>query len=210
MSDPLTPAEAAFLLKPSSSSAAQCLQAALLTLLDRGYLELGETGTFFNEKTLRLKRGDLSLLPEHLSEVMTALSVFENGPVLTSSEVARALQRTFGAGYDTYIHEVLAPDVIRRGLVMREERKLLWLIPYTKYEHTPLGRARADRIAKLMDELGNLGDLLRRSPMRAEQLAKAAGVLLVLSPAARAHAATLKAMLQRNDNGDGGAGSGGG
>jgi hypothetical protein len=139
-------------------------------------------------------------LPAHLTVVVAALR--RAGDELKASEVAKALQSAFGTDYRHYIHADLAPSLISGGLLQREDRRFLGLIPYTKYNLTPDGQSRVKPIAQLMAELGHMKRLIREETDHALQLALAAGVLLVLSPAARAQADKLKAMLQ--DKGDGG------
>jgi hypothetical protein len=200
-SELLSPAEAALLLEPSSFSGGKCLQAALLTLLGRGHVEIGETGTFLTHRTMRVRDGDGEALAPHIAVVKHALMAEGRHRVLKASEVARTLQRAFGSDYRQYVHEKLAPELIGGGLLRREDRKFLGLIPYVKYHRTVEGQRRADRLAELMGELGNMKRLVRDNPYRARRLAEAAGVLLVLSPAARAQAPKLKAMLERETDG---------
>lgn len=199
--DLLTPAEAALLLKPSSFSGGKCLQAALMTLLARRHVELGEAEGIFKQKTLRVRESEGDALPAHLSAVKHALMAEASYRELKASDVVRALQRAFGSDYRRYVHERLAPGLIRHGLLRREDRKFLGLIPYVKYLLTAEGQERADRIAAVVDELGDIKRILRDDPARARQLAQAAGILLVLSPAARAEAGKIKAIMQSNSDG---------
>ena len=53
-----------------------------------------------------------------------------------------------------------------------------------------------------MDELGGMKRLLRENPYRPRRLAESAGVLLVLSPAAKAQLPKIRALLDRG-SGDG-------
>jgi hypothetical protein len=117
--------------------------------------------------------------------------------VLRSNEVAKVLQKTFGSDYRRYVHDTVAPELISRGLLRREDRKFLGLIPYVKYQRTVSGESRAKRLAELMDELGGMKRLLRENPNRARRLAESAGVLLVLSPAAKAQLPKIKELLDR-------------
>jgi hypothetical protein len=202
-SELLSPAEAALLLEPSPFSGGKCLQAALLTLLGRGHVEMGETGTIFTHRTLRVRDGDGDALPPHVAAVKHALMAEGRNRVLRSNEVAKALQTAFGSDYRRYVDDKVAPELIACGLLRREDRKFLGLIPYVKYVRTLSGESRAKRLTELMDELGGMKRLLRENPHRARQLAQSAGVLLVLSPAAKAQFPKIKELLDRG-SGDGG------
>ena len=202
-SELLSPAEAALLLEPSAFSGNKCLQAALLTLLGRGHVEIGEAGKFSTHRTLRVRDGDGEALPPHVAAVKHALLAEGRNRVLKASEVAKTLQGAFGSDYRGYVHDEVAPELIGRGLLRREDRKFLGLIPYAKYLRTLSGESRAKQLTELMDELGGMKRLLRESPYRARQLAESAGVLLVLSPAAKAQLPKIKELLDRG-SGDGG------
>ena len=201
-SELLSPAEAALLLEPSAFSGNKGLQAALLMLLSRGHVALGETGKWSKRRTLRVRDGNEDGLPHHVAAVKHVLMAEGRDRVLQSTEVAKALQSAFGSDYRRYVHDNLAPELIQRGLLTREDRRFLGIFPYVKYRRTASGEARARHLSALMDELGQMKRLVRSSPDRAISLAMAAGVLLVLSPAARAQIPKLRDMLERS--GDGG------
>lgn len=203
-SELLSPAEAALLLEPSSFSGGKCLQASLLTLLGRGHVELGETGKIITHRTMRVRDGDGEALPPHVAAVKHVLMAEGRNRVLKASEVAKALQRAFGSDYRRYVHDQVAPELIALGFLRREDRKFLGLIPYVRYERTLSGHSRAKQLSELMDELGGMKRLLRENPYRARQLAESAGVLLVLSPAAKAQLPKIRELLDR-DSGDGSA-----
>ena len=202
-SELLSPAEAALLLELSSFSGSKCLQAALLTLLGRGHVELGETGKIFTHRTLRVRDGDGEALPPHVAAVKHAMMAEGRHRILRSNEVAKALQKAFGSDYRRYVHDKVAPELIARGLLRRKDRKFLGLIPYVKYQRTLSGESRAKRLSELMEELGGMKRLLRENPYRARRLAESAGVLLVLSPAAKAQLPKIKDLLDRG-SADGG------
>src|SRR3990170_5323247 len=171
---PLLPAEAALLIEPKRSSAGKCLQAALLTLLGRDHIMIGETrGWFVTRRTLRLMPGDGERLPSHLSVLKNALAT-ERGSLLKSNEVVQALQKYFGNDYRRYVHDHLAPELIARGLLVREDSRWLGLIPYVRYRRTPSGEARAAPLLRLIGDTENMKTLIRSDPDRAVELARAA------------------------------------
>ena len=191
----LLPAEAALLVEPRRSSAPQCLQAALLTLLGRGHIAIEEEGRLLKTRYLRLWPGDGDPLPQHLATVKNALDVYTRFGRTRSDQAVRSLQKAFGNDYRKYVHDILAPPLISRGLLKREERKFLGLIPYYHYERTTAGEAKARPLIRLLDEAGGIKKLIRNDPDRAIRIAQVAGVLLVLSPAAKAQIPKLKALM---------------
>jgi hypothetical protein len=200
---PLLPAEAALLIEPRRSTATQCIQAALLTLAGRGHIAIEEEGRLLKTRYLRLCPGDGELLPRHLATVKNAVDVNSRFGKVRSDQVVRGLQKAFGNDYRKYVHDVLAPPLISAGLLRREERKFLGLIPYFSYERTPAGEAKVGRLVRLIEEAGGMKKLIRTDPDRAMLIAHLAGVLLVLSPAARAQLPKLKALMAERGS-DGG------
>lgn len=197
----ITPAEAALLLKPRRGSATSCVQCALLALLAKGHVALQDGEGLFGKKRLLRRPGDGSLLPGHHRAVKDALFAGNRDDV-TANEAAAELRRAFGSDHGRYVHQHVAPALIHRGLLTREDRKWLGLVPYTHYEHSAEGRRRADQIGALLDELAGMKKLVRDDPYRARRLLEAAGILVILSPQARAQAKKLKEML-REGSGDG-------
>lgn len=207
----LTPAEAALLLKPRRGSGTSCLQCALLTLVARNHLSINDGGGLFGQKQLLRGPGDGLALPAHHQAVMDA--VFADGRTSAgASEVSSALRNVFGADHGGYVHDHVAPALIARGLISRSDRKWLGLIPYIHYELSAEGRRRAQYIGALLDELAQMKSLVRSDPHRARRLLEAAGVLVILSPQARAQAKKLKLLVQERSDGAtvtyGGEGSG--
>ena len=122
----LTPAEAAFLLAPKLSSANKCLQAALLSLLSTGRIAINQPHSVFKETALVATRDaptTAETLPSHLKVVEEALSSYGAGDRLVSSEVLQALQKRFGWDFRRYIHDELAPALVRRELLIRKDGK---------------------------------------------------------------------------------------
>jgi len=201
---PLLPAEAALLVEPSRSSAPQCIQAALLTLLGRGHIAIEEQGRFLKTRFLRVRPGDGEPLPRHLATLKNALDVYTRFGMVRSDQAVRSLQKAFGNDFRNYVHDILAPPLISRGLLKREERKFLGLIPYFHYERTIAGEAKARPLIRLIEEAGGIKKLIKSDPDRAIRIAQAAGVLLVLSPAAKAQIPKLKALMADRGSDGGG------
>lgn len=196
--DRLTPPEVALLVEPRAGSVGLCLQAALLTLMSRNLLTLEREGKWINRRFLRLGRGDAASLPRHLGVVLQALQPNAVGGRIEARAAATALRKAFGNDFRAYVHDVLAPPLIGSGLLEREDRRFLGLIPYARYQRTPSGEARVAPVQRILDQAKRLRRTARDEPDRALAIAQAAGILLVLSPAARAAIPRLKqALAQR-------------
>lgn len=204
MADPrMSPAEAAFLVEPSVSSAGRCLQAALLTLLGQGHVEFGEKGSLLSDRMLHLRLGDGRPLPQHIAAVRNALRDYRSGTSsLTRTHVIHALQKRFGLGYGRYVHDHVAPALIERGHLRLERKRFLGLIPYRHYERTTQGYGAAAPLRRLIDEIDDLPSWIAADPDRALAMARSAGILLILSPKARRQIPKLRKLVQSRD-GDG-------
>lgn len=200
----LTPAEAVLLLAPTSSSAGTCVQAALLSLLDAGRIAVEPASGPLKRPALVLTRPTAppgAPLPAHLVAVEEALSGYGKGPRLIAAQVLHALQGRFGHGFGRYVHDELAPSLIRRGLLTRLDDKWLGLFPRIRYQRTPNGDALAAPLERLVAALARVPSLVKTDPDQALRLARSAGVLLVLSPASRRQIPRLRKMLaERGDD----------
>lgn len=202
----LTPAEAGLLVDPGTDLASRCIQAALLSLLDAGRIEFEPSSNPFKQSALRLRSlGAVSAapLPAHLEALELALIDYGKGDRLVSTQVVHALQKRFGYGFGRYVHDELAPGLIRRDLLLREEYKWLRLFNRVRYRRTARGDALAAPIERLMAAVEDLPSLIAADPERALRLARSAGVLLIMSPKARRQIPRLRKLLAERvgDNG---------
>lgn len=198
----LTPTEAAFLLAPKSRSARECLQAALLSLLSSGRIAIEQSNSVFKETALILTGNETARpLPSHLKAVDEALTSYGGGDRLVSSKVLQALQKRFGSDYRRYVHDEVAPALIRRDLLLRKDSKWLGLFPKISYEHTPRGAAITAPLDRLMSAVNQVPSLIESDPDEALRVALAAGALLVMSPPARRQLPALRKLLtERGDD----------
>lgn len=196
----LTPAEAGLLLAPGAGVATQCIQAGLLSLLAAGRIEFERSTGLFSPAALRLLSGSGGAnerLPSHLAALEHVLIDYGKGDRLVGAQVAHAFQQRFGYGYDRYVHDEVAPGLVRRGLLTRTEHKWLGLIPRVRYHRTARGDALAAPLERLMAAVDDLPSLIRADPDRAIRLARSAGVLLVMSPKARRQIPKLRKLLAK-------------
>lgn len=194
----LTPAEAGLLLDPGTDVAGKCIQAGLLSLLDAGRIKFERSPGLFRQPALRLlsgSRGSLTPLPSHLQALEHALVAYGKGDRLVSTQVVRALQKSFGSDFGRYVHEELAHGLIRRDLLVREDYKWLGLFNRVRYRRTARGDALAMPIERLMAAVEDLPSLIASDPERAIRLARSAGVLLIMSRKARRQIPRLQKLL---------------
>lgn len=200
----LSPAEAGLLLDPGTNVASRCIQAGLLSLLDAGRIEFEPSTGLFGESALRVssRSGSGASLPSHLAALERALLDQGKGDRLVSSQVVQAFQQRFGYGYGRYVHDELAPGLIKRDLLVREDYKWLGIFSRVRYRRTAGGDALAMPIERLMAEIEDLPSLIKADPERAVRLARSAGVLLIMSPKARRQIPKLQKLLaeRREDN----------
>ncbi len=200
----LTPIEAALLLAPTSGSATKCLQAALLSLLSTGRIAIEEASGQFKQSALLLKGAappPVEQLPSHLRAVEEALQANGKGNRLTSSEVLHTLQKRFGYGFARYVHDEVAPSLIKRDLLTRQDGKWIGLFPRISYQRTTRGAALAVPVERLVADVERVPSLIDTDPNQALNVALSAGVLLVMSARARRQIPALRKLLaERGDD----------
>lgn len=193
----LTPVEAGLLLDPGTGVASQCIQAGLLSLLDAGRIEFERSSNLFKQPALRIASSSGPPLPGHLEALESALVDYGKGDRLVSTQVVHALQKRFGYGYGRYVHDELAPGLVKRDLLVREDYKWLRFFNRVRYRRTARGDALAVPIERLMAQIGDLPSLIAADPERAIRLARSAGVLLIMSPKARRQIPKLQKLLAK-------------
>jgi hypothetical protein len=184
----LTLAQAAFLLNPAARTAGLCVESGLLQLLAvRRVTVDAPTGILKDLRlTLAEHAGDSDHpLPPHLAALEAALRQVAAHRSLTGLEVASALQDRFGSGYERYLHDEIAPSLIGRGLLTRRDDKLLRLFPRIRYTRTAQGEKLTAAIELRRSAVDAIPRLLRTDPAQAIRVARSAGPLILLSPAAR-------------------------
>lgn len=200
----ITPAEAALLLAPSSGTASKCLQAALLSLLSAGRIAIEQSSSMFKQSALLLNAAPPPTtppLPSHLIALQEALQAYGKGDRLVSSQVLHALQKRFGYGFERYVHEEVAPGLIKRALLTRKDSKWLGLFPRITYQRTGRGDALFAPIERLMLAVEEIPSLIDRDPDQALRIARSAGVLIIMSHKARRQIPALKKLLaERGDD----------
>jgi hypothetical protein len=159
-------------------------------------------GKWFKRSYLCLQPGEIAALPRHLGTVWYALEPHAHGGQIDTSQTAKALRQAFGSDLRGYVGDVLAPPLVQAGWLRQEQRRFLRLIPYQTLERTPAGEARVRPMLRLLEEAKGIRKLLRDDPDRALSLAQAAGIMLVLSPQARAAIPKLKQLLADHSGGD--------
>lgn len=107
----------------------------------------------------------------------------------------------FGIGFGRYVHDAVAPGLIKRRLLTRTESKVFGLFPRIRYQRSPSGDALARPLERLMLAVEQVPSLIESDPIQAMRLARSAGVLLVMSPNARKQIPKLRKMfVARSDD----------
>jgi hypothetical protein len=199
----LTLAEAAFLLAPTASSASKCLQAALLSLLSTGRIAIEQPSSVFKESALIVTREappKATSLPSHLKVVEESLTSYGAGDRLVSSKVLNVLQKRFGYDFRCYVHDEVAPALVKRELLIRQDGRWLGVFPKISYERTAAGAAITTPLERLVAAVNQVPSLIERDPDAALKVATEAGALLVMSPPARRQLPALrKLLIERGD-----------
>jgi hypothetical protein len=174
----------------------------LLSLLSTGRIAIEPSNSIFKETALVLsKDAPTRPLPSHLKAVEEALTSSGGGDRLVSSKVMHALQKRFGSDFRRFVHEEVAPALVRRDLLLRKDSKWLGLFPKISYERTPRGAAINAPLDRLMSAVNQVPSLIESDPDEALKVALAAGALLVMSPPARRQLPALRKLLA--DRGEG-------
>jgi uncharacterized membrane protein YgcG len=190
----LSAPESYALLNGPNASGAETLKLALVELVGRGVLKLGEVeqSGFLGRTTGTsvLTRGDGSRfsVPSQ-GPLRTVLEVFETTPPKTFpdgtsgvpvSELAAAVVRRSGS-LDRFVKDEVLVELERRGLYEREERRVLWVFRTTQWRLTPVGQQAREELLRLM-QLGDqeFGDWVDDQPGQALAYMAVAGSALFL------------------------------
>jgi hypothetical protein len=171
----------------------------LLSLLSTGRIAVEQPSSVFKEAALIVIKSAPSRgnpLPSHLKAVEEALTSYGAGDRLASSKVLHALQKGFGYDLGRYVHDEVAPSLVKRELLIRKDGKWLGVLPKISYELTAGGAAITAPLERLVAAVNQVPSLIERDPDEALKLAMKAGALLVMSPPARRQLPALRKLLQ--------------
>jgi hypothetical protein len=117
------------------------------------------------------------------------------------AEVIKRLKRQFSADLSGFDKDVLRPALMRRGLLVQGERRMLGLFKVRQDALTPAGEAEQVRVTAAMQRARAIPELLDRRPEEAAALALAAGGAILLMPELRAHYQQLGAVMKPEQGG---------
>lgn len=187
LDEALTLAQAALLLDPAARTAGLCVEAGLLQLLAIRRIAVEVPTSIFKQRSLALVDHPSDPdhpLARHLAALESALRLAAARSI-TGAEVASALQDRFGPSYKRYVHDDVAPSLVARGLLTRQNDKLLGLFPRMRYTRTARGEALAIAVGRRRSAADAIPRLLGTDPAQAVRVARSAGLLILLSPTAR-------------------------
>jgi hypothetical protein len=181
------------------------MEAGLLQLLANRRIAIGEAAKDRQSPMLMLREPINEPGPDsvqHLAALELCLRDAAGGGSLVGSSLASALQDRFGPAYKRFVHDEVAPSLVHRGLLKREDGKLLRLFPRIRYARTPAGDALAAVIQPRLFAAARIPALLKTDPGAAVRTARAAGLLLILSPKARRAVPALRKACAEYDDVD--------
>lgn len=200
--DAVTPAEALILLNPAKLHGREAIKATLLGLLVRGVLRL-ETqpgaGIFHRSRTsLQIAANAPPDLPPGEAALVGLVREAEaaGGPMMQFVRRARA---RFGADLGRFDRDVVRPGLVRRGLLVETQRRVLFVFTRRRYRLTAAGEAERQRIAEAMQRLREIPQMLERDPAAAAVLAAGAGAAIFLVPELKKSYGRLSAALRAGD-----------
>lgn len=196
--DDLSPAEAHAMLDPERVDAVQAVKASVLGLTLRGVLRIdSETRSGLlgagTERWLRPGAPPARPLPPH-ERVLLELVAADGG--CTMADLGRRAAKAFGGSYAGFLGRHLFPDLVARGLLKAETRRVLLLFRSSVHVPTAAGLAVQARLRELAARAAEIPPVLERDPARAAALAASLGPLVLLLPALLPHLGPLMGALQ--------------
>jgi hypothetical protein len=176
----------------------------LLSLLSTGRIAIEQPSSAFKEAALIVIRDATSKanpLPSHLKAVEEALTSHRPGGRLINPKVLDALQKRFGYDFGRYVHDEVAPALVKREFLIRHDGRWLGVFPKISYERTAAGAAITAPLERLVVAVNHVPSLIERDPDAAIKLAMEAGALLIMSPPARRQLPVLRKLLKERGDG---------
>ncbi len=126
-------------------------------------------------------------LPAQAVSLVALVRATERGSGGTMSGIVRQLRRTYGAGFVRFVQQYVLPNLVECGLAEPRQKRLLGLIPITRYYRTAAGEAECRRLEDAMRNARAIPDYLDHDPAQAAALFAAAGSAVLLIEELRPH-----------------------
>ncbi len=202
---PLTAPEALILRNPNQPQGREALKLALTELLARRILTMRheeKKGFLGSVQSIDL----LQRTPEASQQLPTgsplqAVLGLLSGAGMEMNQVVEQAQKTFGSDFSGFQQNHILPALVKRGLLETCTEKVLWVIPVTRYCHTPTGELTRQRLETQITQAHSLPDLLDNDPAQAAALVFSLGSAALLVGEIRAHSARLSQALRDHSSG---------
>jgi hypothetical protein len=182
----------AFLAEPRAARSLEAVRMALVVLAAAGHIAIDVTPG--GDGFVRVHRAPGRAAPAHIVAIYDVLRDAARSGRLSRIAAREALTRAYGQRFRRYGASMVAPVLVALGLLSHETTRVLGLFPVRRLRRTPGGDECATRLARRLASLHALPHLLDRDPAAALRLARQAGPLLLLSPAARTALPRLQAL----------------
>ncbi len=186
--DQLTPPEQFLLLNPQGASPSELIKIGLFALIAGGIVKVTEgppkgilsrrPTSLFDLVAGRSRDAPRALMP--LVEVMR--NVGEGSTDIVAAEARKA----FGNKLLKF-REQLQDGLVKRGVLTREIKPVMFVFARTVHELTPAGTTARDEIKRKIESAWRLPNLLHSDPQEAALIMAAAGTSLLLVQELRPH-----------------------
>ncbi len=197
-------AEAAVLLSLPRPDARKAIKIGLFSLLLQQVLRLEveeRHGLLRTRQVVRLRIGPAA--PRPLSDAaQSLLAVVRAVRDGTLPQIVNQARRQYGRTLAGFVHNCVAPALIRRGLAQERRTRLLGLLSYRRIDLTPAGEAERRRLEGAMHEARSIPALLDRDPAAAVALAAATGTAILLVDELKPHYRRLSEAMRAPNGGD--------
>lgn len=205
MTAQISAAEAVVLLNPNQRNSGQALRHFLIELAARGAITVRREG-WRKKSFVTFSVGGASALPpaRFSADVWRSLGGEQYaGREVPAKTVVDAALMAYGS--DRFRENIVLPALVASRLVTTEKRKLLGIIPTTRYAHTAAGSELAAHLERKLSEFASLRWKPPPDAGALRSLVDALGSAVLLAPALRAHHEDIaRAFSGRGDGADSG------
>ncbi len=173
----------AVLVDPESAPAVDAMRMALVSLAAAGYIAIDTAPG--GDSFLHVRHAPAVGSPAHLVAVYRVLSGAAVQGRLSRVATQQSLSKAFGGRFKRYVKSYVDSALVAQGLLQIKLERFLWVFTVRHKLRTVTGTRLGKRLSRQLSTLDILPRLIKDDPLRALQLARAAGPFLLLSPAAR-------------------------
>lgn len=198
----LSAPEAHVLLSLPRFDGPYAVKVGLIELLARGVLVASEElkPTILGRKRflcLRVAGNAPASLPPPAASLVAVVRAAEHAGA-SITDIHREASKSYKSRFVHFVLDHVGPSLVERGLAEARSKRLLGMLPVTRFERTAAGEAERARLEAAMREARAIPQCLDRDLAQAAALAAAAGSALLMVDALRPHYRRLaEAMRDR-------------